>query len=109
MQAGEEARDALAGAGRPEVRNLAANDAKAGTLVICRTTTEDACDSLATGRVGLAVSLTATSVTTTASTAVIAVLATRIRRRAPARLRAARSAAIRSPAQLGLRASLRPG
>jgi hypothetical protein len=40
-----------------------------------------------------------TTVTTTASTAVIAVLATRIRRRASARLRAAHSAAIRSRAR----------
>src|ERR1700691_2104725 len=72
----------------------------AGTVVTCRTTTEDAGDSLATRRAGVDVSLTATSATTTASTAVIEATATRIRRRASARLRAARSAAIRSRARI---------
>ena len=71
----------------------------AGTVVTCLTTTADAGDSLATRRAGVEVSLTATSATTTASTAVTEATATRRRRRASARLRAARSAAIRSRAR----------
>ena len=61
-----------------------------GTVVTCRTTAEDACDSLATGRAGVALSLTATSPTSTASTVVTAAPASSSRRRASARLRAAR-------------------
>src|SRR5713101_8158494 len=57
----------------------------AGTVVTCRTTAADACDSLATGRAGVAVSLTVTSAASTASTAVTAAPATRSRRRASAR------------------------
>jgi hypothetical protein len=72
----------------------------AGTVVTSRTTTEDAGDSLATRRAGVEVSFTAARATTTASTAVTEATATRIRRRASARLRAARSAAIRSRARI---------
>jgi hypothetical protein len=71
-----------------------------GTVVTCWTTAAGAADSLAGGgAAGDEVSLTATSATTTAATAATDPIASKIRRRASARFRAARSAAIRSRAR----------
>jgi hypothetical protein len=71
-----------------------------GTVVTCLTTAEGACDSLATKRAGVEVRLTSTSATTKPTTAVIDAIANKIRRRASARLRAARSAATSSRARI---------
>ena len=62
-------------------------------------TAAGAADSLAIRCAGAAVSLSVTSVATIATTAVTAPMASSSRRRASARLRAARSAAIRSRAR----------